>query len=552
MDEFIISPKITALDCINKEPIILIYQFFIHDDTSRNKEIRQCLKFNVQNKYIDKIILLNERKYTDDELGIKDKKIRQVNINKRLSYKDVFNYVQGDNLKGYIITCNADIFFDDTLNKIFKTELHFKKQVLTPLRFDYNDNKKMPKYKLFGPCADSCDTWIFHSKFNPTKVERKLTNFNFGFNKCDLKIAYIFNMLGYELINDPFYIKNYHFDKPERKREVTEEVDGPYLYIVPHLDREYGTEYHPASLYLNKIKKTALEYTDNKQIFFNDKQKFNELIKATLNSNIPLTVYRVNKELVNFVSSYLKVKKYNENTDNFLAKLSMATVLRHIEKLSKKYINIKDADFISMLGELNISLISNSDVILHTTPITKEFKENIEECEKMINISKKGNSLILNKSVVSLTNCVDNMLWLESIKNKNILIISDNSRLINEQSEFLNKIWNNKKIFEDCNFYTLKAPVNEDKHGMDAHKYINSFVSLLLSKMGDLFKTIDLVLIGDTIYSCFLTKFFKDNNKSVFDVGQNLELYFGIYNNETLLDYKPVIDLYKNEHWLKI
>ena len=111
MDEFIISPKITSLDDTNKEPITLIYQFFIHEDNVRNKEIRKCLKFNVENKYIDKIILLNERIYTDDELGIKDKKIRQVNINKRLSYKDVFNCVHGDNLKGYIITCNADIFF---------------------------------------------------------------------------------------------------------------------------------------------------------------------------------------------------------------------------------------------------------------------------------------------------------------------------------------------------------------------------------------------------------------------------------------------------------
>ena len=32
-----------------------------------------------------------------------------------------------------------------------------------------------------------------------------------------------------------------------------------------------------------------VQYTDNKQIFFNDKQKFKQLIQERLNNNIPLT-----------------------------------------------------------------------------------------------------------------------------------------------------------------------------------------------------------------------------------------------------------------------
>lgn len=552
MDEFIISPKITTLNSINKEPVTLIYQFFIHEDEDRNKEIKKCLKFNVGNKYIDRIILLNERIYTEHELGIKDKKIRQVNINKRLSYKDVFNCVHGDNLKGYIISCNADIFFDDTLNKIFKTELHLKKQVLTPLRFDYNDNKQKIKYKLFGPRADSCDTWIFHSNFNLTKVERKLTNFNFGTNKCDLKIMYIFNMLGYELINDPFYIKNYHFDKPEREREKTEEIDGPYLYIVPHLDREFGTEYYPAAMYLNKIKKNMVKYTDNKQIFFNDKQKFNKFINERLNNNIPLTVYRVNKDILKLLYYYEHMLKALNDGDEYTKNYANSIALKSLDELESKEVNIKDSIFISNLLMVNRVLLHKSNIILHTPPITKTFKENIKPCEHIISYSKKGKGVILNESVVSLTNCVENMLWLEYVKNKTILIITDNNKHISKQIKHLNEIWGGRKVFENCTFHIVKSPVNEDKYNTDAFKYINIYVTTLLKEMNDVFKTIDLILIGDTIYSCFLTNFFKENKKSVFDVGQNLELYFGIYNYETLRDYKPVIDLYKNKHWLKI
>ena len=93
MNEFIMSSSAKLLETKNEDPVTLICQFFIHKDKNRNEEIRQCLKRNVENEHIDKIILLNEKKYTDDELGIKHKKIRQVNINKILTYKDVFTLV---------------------------------------------------------------------------------------------------------------------------------------------------------------------------------------------------------------------------------------------------------------------------------------------------------------------------------------------------------------------------------------------------------------------------------------------------------------------------
>ena len=37
-----------------KQPIILIYQFFIHGNKQRHNEIKQCLKFNVHNNNISK------------------------------------------------------------------------------------------------------------------------------------------------------------------------------------------------------------------------------------------------------------------------------------------------------------------------------------------------------------------------------------------------------------------------------------------------------------------------------------------------------------------
>ena len=53
-----------------KDDINLIYQYFIHDNIERRKELEFCLKQNLENKNINKIYLLNEKIYSAKELGL--------------------------------------------------------------------------------------------------------------------------------------------------------------------------------------------------------------------------------------------------------------------------------------------------------------------------------------------------------------------------------------------------------------------------------------------------------------------------------------------------
>ena len=94
-----------------EDKIFLIYQYFLHGEEERRKEIAECLKRNVENPLIERIILLNERIYTRKELGVKSGKIKQIDIKERLKFSHIFEYVEKEKLNGYIITCNADIFF---------------------------------------------------------------------------------------------------------------------------------------------------------------------------------------------------------------------------------------------------------------------------------------------------------------------------------------------------------------------------------------------------------------------------------------------------------
>ena len=223
----------------HREPIILIYQFFIHSDKERYNEIKECLKFNVENNNISKIILPNERIYNDDELGIKSDKIIQVNIKKRITYSDIFDLVDSMDLNGYIITCNADIFFDNTLLNIYSSGIHKEKVIYAQLRFEYTD-KDLSKCKLFEfggvPRGDSQDTWIFHSKYNIERKHRYKFNFNYGQLGCDNKIAYLFHLLGYNIKNNPLLIKSFHNHVTEiRNYNKHGRIPGPYLCIGPYL-----------------------------------------------------------------------------------------------------------------------------------------------------------------------------------------------------------------------------------------------------------------------------------------------------------------------------
>jgi hypothetical protein len=88
-----ISPVIEKGLVENVDKINIFYQFFIHKTPRRSKEIKKCLKFNVENKFVDKVYLLNEKIYSESELGVKSDKIVQIDIKNRLKFQDVFKYI---------------------------------------------------------------------------------------------------------------------------------------------------------------------------------------------------------------------------------------------------------------------------------------------------------------------------------------------------------------------------------------------------------------------------------------------------------------------------
>ena len=227
----------------NNDSIYLVTQFFIHKQEERHKEILYCLKQNVTKKYFKKIILLNEKIYTHEEMGLTkeeyEDRVIQIDIVNRMKYSDVLSQVKKLELQGYIAISNSDIFFDESIKNVRKSCLSQRKSVYALLRYEFNTNRKLSQCKLFTfpnsnqPRYDSQDVWIYHtSKMVVNEAMLESSNIELGKPGCDNKISWVFNNLGYICYNVPKNVKTYHYHTTQIRNYGRKDViPGPYLWL---------------------------------------------------------------------------------------------------------------------------------------------------------------------------------------------------------------------------------------------------------------------------------------------------------------------------------
>ena len=93
--------------------IRLITSYYIDKNKERQLEIDECLKNNIDNVYIDEILLLCE-----SLPNIKHRKIKIIETN-RPTFKNFLFYINKNTSEDDInILANTDIFFDDSLNDL--------------------------------------------------------------------------------------------------------------------------------------------------------------------------------------------------------------------------------------------------------------------------------------------------------------------------------------------------------------------------------------------------------------------------------------------------
>ena len=183
--------------------IRLFYNYYEDTNPIRKKEIDFCLQKNLQNKFLNVIII--------EQQG-------------RLTYNDFFNRINKiiTNDNDISIICNSDIFFDETIELANKIE---NKQFFALSRWDWQENHP----PVFFNRQDSQDTWIMRGPI--LNVDG---NFSLGKRGCDNRIAHEFQKAGYKVTNPGKTIKTYHVHSSNiRNYNFNDVVPGPYLSPFP-------------------------------------------------------------------------------------------------------------------------------------------------------------------------------------------------------------------------------------------------------------------------------------------------------------------------------
>ena len=211
-------------------PLYLITQYYKPSKSARAKEIDYTLKMNNECKYIDKIILLNESMHT---LPVESDKIVQYNISDRLRFDIVLKWIY-DSVPDDALVCiaNSDIYLDDSwraLNSVSMDSVFF-----ALLRWDDTENSESPK--LFGPRADSQDSWVVSARSVKARTWNwESLRFPFGQGGCDNAFTVEMLRQKFLVINPCMTLITHHVHSSGyRTYDPTDVVEKPtYMYVNP-------------------------------------------------------------------------------------------------------------------------------------------------------------------------------------------------------------------------------------------------------------------------------------------------------------------------------
>ena len=293
--------------------INLFFPYYQCGDKERQQEIDLCLRQNIANKTISKLIVLID---DNSVLPFEDAKITTIYLESRPTYKKWLELTQGLVLSGVSVLCNSDIYFDDSIN-VFKQLLSEKQRFVALSRWEVigTDTKLHPNPHW------SQDVWAIPCSNDLTTDFLRLLDFPMGVPRCDNKITYLFGILGWDIYNPCKQIKSYHVHETDMrtyKKKLDDRILGGVAYPHPgnHLDIPAELEF---DVYVkrnknikgvkinNSLEKWRKQYEDE-----NNAEKDNEQNQITF---APASI----EELIKAFKSDTSVLKQGANFEMFMS-----------------------------------------------------------------------------------------------------------------------------------------------------------------------------------------------------------------------------------------
>ena len=244
--------------------INLFTTYFKSESENRQKELDYCLTQNLINPYINQINTFLDQNtrssdfyhfFEDPENHLYINKLNFIKIDRIPTYKDWIEHSIKSN--AISIFTNADIYFDDSINKVYKY-LEKPNRLICLSRYEDLDEYIVPHENPYW----SQDSWVIDfSQDHDFNFIKKL-DVPTGKYRCDNKVAYIFSVYGWDLYNPCSEIKSYH--KHRSKIRTYDKADtsiiGSLAFVSPTANPENPSivEYHIMPIKTTNIKKEAI------------------------------------------------------------------------------------------------------------------------------------------------------------------------------------------------------------------------------------------------------------------------------------------------------
>ena len=482
-----LSGNCDLIDKTNHD-IIIIQQFYIDKNPQRQNEIRNCLSFNVHNKSVTKIILLNERIYTNDELGVSSNKIKQVTISKRLTYKDVFDYVQAYCKNCTIILANSDIFFDASIENVNRLGLHNNRRILCQSRIEYQLEKDLSKC-IGMDRPDSQDVWIWNesgSKINDDQL--KLLDFNLGKPGCDNAIVFLMDIFSIAPYNLPNTVKCYHYHNVNIRNYTSQDrIDMNYLGLYPSIDNTYNHDTNNPT-FIKSI----------------DAQRLSSKISNTECINIARLG---NKDAILYVQLTALIKNKGKGEALAFAR--------------KNGLNLHNEASLDQWAHYTLNGILSADSIALKHPL--ELSPQIEQ----LSISSYYNTL-RGKMLFD-----DNILYWYIGENKGWFLNKD-ILLVSPYNEFFKKQVVNRFSSKSFSFIDINVQLNSTQLMDDVIRKVHNARQNLETPF---------VLLCSELYDTSLSAIFKKMNISSMILGEYAFGYFNLISNHPQQEWHKIINI---------
>ncbi len=513
--------------------IVLIQQFYVAPNRERHAENVECLRRNIENDAIDRIVLLNEREYSPYELGIgasiPGKLIQEV-IGHRLTYADAARYARGQNV--FVVLSNADIFFDASVANVRRSGLKTGRRVLCQLRYEFEPGKPLDRCMPFGASSgficqpNSQDTWIWHSGHSvPDELEGAFS-LALGTPGCDNAVAHRFGLAGFERLNLPGWVRTYHYhasDMRSHHKRPDLTCEPPHQLIIPSYDHT-----HPVTLRT----KSMDSITGNKLLA--------QIIEREKAAGRPFLLPRV-AGIENDVAALGAELEQNE----FLPP-DRKRVLRRARSIMKKHAGVRlDTDAAIMnYSRQYMSAMHQSTAYFTWAPwgnVARHYAMSFTFVET--NFQKTQ----LDAGVLDVFDAVWAEPWTHALRGQRILIVSAFSETIRRQIETGARPYP-VDLFPECTFVFITPPQTQ---GANPGRSFEAERQTLVGSVREVLDTFDVALCACGGYGNPLCADIYRMGKSAIYVGGVLQMYFGVLGSRWERERPEIVKAYVNENWVR-